>query len=470
MKKFTNSLFIFRRDYRIYDNYGLNECCKNSSNVYPIFIFSPDQIDDKKNIYKSNNAVQFLVESIEDLQEQIQDKHGILGIYYGQNIKVLKKIIKEKDIDSIYVCEDYTPYSIERDKQIKDFCLDNDIIFNSIEDIMLYPKNKVLSNDQKPYTTFTHYKNKAKELFNIPKPQNLKNNEYKFSKQRIITKHIIDKTKMNSFYNKNNNIKVNGGRKLALDIFKNVVPKMKQYNKKRDIPSEGNTFLSAYIRFGCVSLRECYECFIKELGKNNDIIDQLYWFCFYTELGINFPDMYKERSLIDDLKNIKWSQNKTHFEAWIKGRTGYPLSDAGMREMNETGFMHNRVRMVSATLLSRILLLDWRLGEKYFSKMLIDHLRSNNDGNWFWVVGTAPHSQVYFRIMSEESQIKRFDKECTYIKKWIPELKDVPPKDILNWSTKYKNYDIDYPKPIVDYKTNRQESLNRYKQSKESFK
>ncbi|MBA42912.1 MAG: deoxyribodipyrimidine photolyase [Magnetococcales bacterium] len=463
--KFKNSLFIFRRDYRIVDNYGLIECCKNSENVYPIFIFTPEQIDDKKNKYKSNNSVQFLVESLRDLKKQIQKQNGILGVYYGEVIDVLDKLTDAKDFDAIYVNEDYTPYSKKRDLKIKEFCDENTIIFNQIDDMLLYPVNKVFTDSQKPYTIFTPYMKKAKELFNVKKPKKIKN--YNFSKQRTIIDEIINDSDMNDFYKENKNIKVRGGRALALKIFKNIVPTLKDYNKTRDIPTNNNTNLSAYIRFGCVSLRECYWTFRNKLGKDTELITQMYWFCFYTELGMHFPDMYSKRYLTESFKDVKWDYDKKLFNAWTSGKTGYPLSDAGMREMNKTGFMHNRVRMVSATLLSRILMLDWRMGEQYFSKKLVDHLRSNNDGNWFWVIGTAPHSQVYFRVMSEKSQIERFDKQCKYIKEWIPELKDIPPKDILNWDKKYKDYpDVDYPAPVVNYSKNRKESIERFKKAK----
>ena len=455
----TNSIFIFRRDYRLSDNTGLIECCKNSDNVYPVFIFTPEQITDK-NDYKSNNAVQILVGSLLELKDEIESNGGKLNICFGDNQKVLSDIIKNNKIDAIYLNNDYTPYSKKRDSDIKKLCKDNEIKFYGFDDLLLFPVNSVLSKAGKPYTKFSfYYKEAIKQK--VEKPQRI--NKYNFNSKYLETKYKINKTRMNTFYEKNTNLYIEAGRSNALKILNNI-QKLKDYNKDRDIPKIGNSYLSSHIRFGNVSIRECYWKFVDKLGKKNQIIDQLYWNCFYTELGNNFPDMYKKRYMIEKFKDIKWDKTTKLFNAWKEGKTGFPLSDAGMREMNTTGFMHNRVRMVSATLLSRVLLLDWRMGEKYFSQTLVDHVRSNNEGNWFWVVGTANHSQVFFRIMSEWSQIKRFDPDCEYIKKWIPELKDIPAKDILKWNEKHDNYDdVEYPSPIVDDKVNKKESIERYK-------
>ncbi len=457
------SLFIFRTDYRLKDNTSLIECCKNNEKVYPIFIFTPEQIDSNKNKFKSDNAVQILVESLLELNDEIKSEEGKLNIYYGDVIKVLNEILKKLKVKNIYFNKDYTPYSKKRDNLIQKFCKDNEIDLITLDDMLLYDTGLIKTKTGDPHTIFGFYLKEAKKI-KIQKPQSVR--KYNFSKSSIKTKYSINTKKMNDFYEYNENLPVNGGRKNALKILSSL-DKFKSYDKTRDFPIIGNTFLSSLIRFGVVSLRECYWKFRDTLGVNSGLVTQLYWNSFYTELGNNFPNMYKDNYLRDEFKDIKWEKDKKLFDAWKDGKTGFPLSDAGMREMNSTGFMHNRVRMVSATLLSRVLLLDWRMGEQYFSKKLIDHNRSNNEGNWFWVVGTANHSQVYFRIMSEWSQIKRFDKDCEYIKKWIPELKEVPNKDILKWNQTYKNYEVNYPGPIVDDKKNREESINRYKKSKD---
>lgn len=457
------SIFIFRTDYRLNDNTSLIECCKASKKVYPIFIFTPEQIDEKRNKFKSDNAVQILVESLLELEDDIKGEGGKLGIYYGDVIKVLSSLIKKEKIDNIYFNKDYTPYSKKRDLEISKFGEKSKINVISYDDKLLYPTGLVKSKSGEPYTIFGFYLKEALKI-KIEKPKNIR--KYNFSKSMLKSKYLIENSKLETFYKFNENLPVNGGRKEALKILNNL-DDFKKYNETRDMPKIGNTYLSSLIRFGVVSLRECYWKFMDKLGKSNNLITQLYWNSFYTELGNNFPNMYKNNYMRDEFKDIKWDNDKKLLNAWKEGRTGFPLSDAGMREMNETGFMHNRVRMTSATLLSRILLLDWRLGEQYFSQKLVDHDRSNNEGNWFWVIGTANHSQVYFRIMSEWSQIKRFDEDCEYIKKWIPELKDVPNKDILKWDKKYKSYDVNYPGPLVDDKKNREESIKRYKKSKD---
>ena len=456
------SVFIFRTDYRLSDNTSLIECCKNSKEVYPIFIFTPEQIDNNKNKYKSSNAVQILVESLLELKNEIKEEKGKLNIYYGDVIKVLNEIVKDVKVNNIYFNNDYTPYSKKRDQEIKEFCVKKKINLVSLDDMLLYDTKLIKTKSGDPHTIFGFYLKEALKI-NIEKPKNIR--KYNFAKKEIKNKYSINDKKLDDFYEYNDNLPVKGGRKEAIKIF-NKIDDFKDYNDIRDFPKIGNTYLSSLIRFGVVSLRECYWKFREKLGEKNGLVTQLYWNSFYTELGNNFPDMYKKNYLRDEFKDIKWDTSKKLFDACKEGKTGFPLSDAGMREMNETGFMHNRVRMTSATLLSRVLLLDWRMGEQYFSQKLLDHNRSNNEGNWFWVVGTANHSQVYFRIMSEWSQIKRFDKECIYIKKWIPELKDVPNKDILKWNEKCKNYNINYPAPIVDDKKNREESIKRYKKSK----
>ena len=302
---------------------------------------------------------------------------------------------------------------------------------------MLYPIGSIKTKKNTPYKVFGPYFKKALQIkIKSPKNVTLKNihdllpNQYDNIDEFYIYKKV----------------EIIGGRKQAMNIFRNI-ENFKFYNSTRNNPNIQTTHLSAHIRFGTVSMRECY--YVMSSLKNN-LVQQLYWNCFYQELGYYYPDMYRKRYLIPKFKSLKWSKNKQNFFNWMNGTTGFPFSDAGIREMNATGFMHNRVRMISATLCSRILNIDWRWGEKYYSKKLIDHNRPNNEGNWFWVIGTAPHSQPYFRVMNEWSQIKKYDPKCTYIKKWIPELRDINPLHIINWGKYSKLYNVNYPSPMIN--------------------
>ena len=371
-------------------------------------------------------------------------------------------LVNKNSIDCVFFNNDYTPYSKKRDSSISSLLKSRNIKCFRSDDLLLYPLNSVLTQKGTPYTKFGFYHREAlkKRVF-PPKTFRLDLNKCRIAK----SSWKVQEKSLETFFEYNAKIAFRGGRKNAEKILRSI-KNQKNYNNERDLVVKKTSGLSAYLRFGVVSIRECYKVFRETLGTKTKLLDQLYWNCFYTELGNNFPDMYSKTYMIPRFKNIKWVKNEEHLEAWKCGKTGFPLTDAGMREMNSTGFMHNRARMVSATLLSRILLINWREGEKYFSTKLIDHLRSNNDGNWFWVVGTANHSQVYFRIMNEWNQIKKYDFKCEYIKKWIPELREVPVEHIHNWSKKYELYkNIKYPKPIVDYEKQRIISLQNYKKA-----
>lgn len=454
----TETIFLFRRDYRLQDNTALNWCISNSTKVYLLFIFTPEQIH--HNVHKSDNAVQFLVESLLELGGDVGDK---ITFCYGDVIEVLRDIFdKNPQINNLAVNEDYTPYSKKRDLHISALARERNISFRKFHDLLLYPPNSVLSKKGTPYTKFGSYYREARKIpCTEPRTVRLRlgmcgvlDSRYKLKSSR----------EMDSYYQYNPRLAVRGGRKRAVRVL-NRVFLQKKYNSDRDMVFKKTTMLSAYLRFGVISIRECYFKIKNNLGTDTKLLGQLYWNCFYTELGNNFPDMFSKRYMLSRFKNVRWKTDSTLFDAWKCGKTGFPLSDAGIRELNATGFMHNRVRMVSATLLSRVLLIDWRLGEKYYSTKLVDHQRSNNDGNWMWVVGTANHSQPYFRIMSEWRQIKKYDPECVYIKKWIPEIKSVPAREIAEWKTFSKKRAVDYPSPIVDDDKQKKKSLVLYKKS-----
>jgi deoxyribodipyrimidine photo-lyase len=445
-------IHIFTRDLRIVDNQALLYLNKEiKTKIMPIFIFNKKQIENK-NEYKSNNSVQFMCECLEDLDREIKKKkkNGKLLMYYGETIKILKKIIeeikKEKyEIKIITIAKDYTPYAKEREDKIKELCEKNKIEFNAIHDHMITETGKetekITNANGKAYMKFTPYMREAIKR-EIKKPDMKKIEEFvddnKIKKIGIEDQIRIEE--MNRFYKYNPNIWVKGGRERGLEMLKKIP---KTYDKTRDNPSKQTTNLSAYLKFNVISVREAYEAIKKT--KNKKLISQIYWRDFYMSIMDNYEVINKDMNN----KKIKWKNNEKEFELWKEGKTGYPLVDAGMRQLMTTGYMHNRVRMVVGSFLVKIMHQDWRKGEKYFAKNLVDYDPSNNNGGWQWVAGTGTDSQPYFRYLNPITQSIKFDKECIYIKKYVPELEEVKIEDIHQWETKYKSYPkIEYPKPL----------------------
>ena len=446
---YKKSLFIFRRSFRLQDNTALIEALKQSKNVIPIFIFTPEQV--KNNKYKSNNAIQFMIEALNDLDKDLKKKGSKLNFFYDE-IDILNKIIKKEKIDAIFVNMDYTKYSTDRDKKILKICKENCIDFNSYEDLLLLDIGTIKTNNN-PYKKFTPYFNKAK----LKEVREVKRNNY----SNYYKKSISSYKDYNKFYKENKNISVRGGRDNALKILKNL-NKYKGYNTDRNNLSLLTTRLSAYIKFGCISIREVYYGFKKVLPNSNQLFKQLFWRDFYYNIAYFYPRIFKG-AMKEKYNKLDWDNNISYFNKWKKGETGYPIVDAGMRELNETGYMHNRARLITSNFLIKLLLIDWRKGEQYYATQLVDYDPSVNNGNWQWGAGSGADSQPYFRIFNPWLQSKKFDKDCEYIKKWIPELKNVDNKDIHNWENKYQDYDIDYPKPIIDYKKQKEKSIQMYK-------
>jgi deoxyribodipyrimidine photo-lyase len=449
------SIFIFRRDLRLNDNLGLIHAIKNCKNIIPIFIFSPEQVINNK--FKSNNAIQFMIESLKDLDLELKNKNSKLYIFQGENIKILSKISKLINISNIIFNVDYTPYARKRDQEILDFCKKHDISCHMIQDYLLDNIGKFLKKDGDPYTVYTPFKNNLIK-HNINKPQ------------KITFKNLIktNKLKDDGFikYSINENILVNGGRKLALSQL-NKIKNQKKYNDNRNTLSIETTLLSAYIKFGCLSIREVYWKFRNELGLNNGLIPQLIWREFYYYISYYFPQVLDGKNYNSKYDKIKWNTNTNNFKKWCIAETGYPIIDAGMRELNLTGYMHNRSRLITSNFMNRILGYDWRFGEKYYATQLTDYDPSVNNGNWQWIASTGVDPKPYFqRLFNPWLQSKKFDPDCLYIKKWIPELKNIPNNEIHEWEKYYHKYnlkEIKYFKPIVEYKIGREKSIKTYR-------
>lgn len=441
MVKYNTSIFIFTRDLRLHDNLPLYDALNNSDVVIPIFIFNPEQVG-KQNKYKSNNCIQFMCESLEDLDMQLKKLNSKLFYFYNSPENVIKTLLKNNDIDAVYISKDYTPFAMQREKDIKKVC--DDIDFVVLENHMLTGVDAVKKGDDTYYVKFTPYYNLAKTI-KVNKPIGMKKNFIR--KTKSFTNEY--KKSLDNFYKYNENVEIVGGRENAVAILKHIT-EFKKYNVNRDYPMLNTTRLSAHLKFGTISVREFYHAIKLKLGPSNDLLKQLYWRDFYMMITYTHPHVLKGKPMKLDY-NIKWINSKSKFDKWCSGQTGVPIVDAGMRELNMTGYMHNRTRMITSCFLIKILGIDWRAGEKYFAQNLVDYDPANNSGGWQYISSTSTESQPYFRYFNPWIQARKFDYDCIYIKKWIPELKDVPIKDILNWDTAYDQYkDLDYPKPMVD--------------------
>lgn len=454
-EKLENGLFIFRRDLRTIDNNGLNVLAKLCNNVYTIFIFTPEQVG-SANKYKSNNSVQFMIESLADLASEIKTQEGQLHTFYGKNTKVLADCIKAWDINIVAFNLDITPYARERDDEIIKLCQKMNVEVKTEHDYYLHPPGSIKTGTGEPYQKFTPYFNTASKI-KVPSPSAKKQLPFKTKDANIPNKISLEQA-MKRFTRINPNILVRGGRPQALQLLLRAVRTIKNYNAIHNDLSLKTSELSASIKYGCISIREAYKAFHDKPG----IIRQLYWRDFYANIMYEFPHVIGH-SLKPKYDKIHWHHNSIWFNAWCKGETGYPIVDAGMRQMNTTGYMHNRARLIVASFLVKTLLIDWKEGEEYFAQTLTDYDPSNNNGNWQWISGGGADSQPYFRVFNPWRQAAEYDPKCEYIKKWIPELKDVPEKDLLKWDTKYVDYkDIQYPAPIVQYEAQREQVLKLY--------
>jgi len=443
-KHYKKSLFIFRRDLRLDDNTGLISAINMSEKVIPCFIFDPRQVE-KQNDFRSLSSIQFMMESLDDLEQQLKSKKGKLYRFYGIAEDVISQLLKKEQTEAVFVNRDYTPFSIKRDRQIKKHCSKYGIEFNSFSDILLHEVDTIKTGNQDPYTVFTPYYKKASQV-PVRKPEKIKKPNFYL---KTIAIPVSKKKYPKPLKYKNPDIHVHGGRSYALKILKSL-PKFKDYAKVRDYPGISTTNLSAYIKYGNVSIREVYYAMEKALGKKSTLSRQLYWHDFYTQLAYFSPYVFGQPFRLK-YKKLKWSKSTKKFDTWCQGLTGFPIVDAGMRQLNATGFMHNRVRMIVGSFLTKDLHINWLWGEKYFAQLLVDYDPCVNNGNWQWVASTGADAQPYFRIFNPWLQQKKFDPECTYIKKWIPELKDLDSKVIHAWNKVYSAYDVDYPAPIVDH-------------------
>jgi deoxyribodipyrimidine photo-lyase len=469
-------IHIIHRSIRIHDNTSLIAHIKQLAQpVTPIFIFTPEQINPKKNKYFSNGSVQFMIESLHELSNELKDIQAKLYFFYGDTIQVIKSINSLIPIKSISFNVEYTPYGIKRNESIKAWCDSSQVICISKEDYSLFDIVDKTSNkaDQTPYLVYTPFMTNALNNLKVRPVDKFKS--FKFNKIHVLesNKYYISESTLDQFYKLNNEINVRGGRANGLAIL-NKIAKFKDYSKKRDYFTYKTTFLSAYLKFNVLSIREVFHKAVEKLGKNSGIVREILWREFYLTIYYNFPRMLQgqikghNKSFKEQYDHIKWSYNKNHVDAFLEGLTGFPIIDACVRDINQRNFMHNRGRMIVASFLSKDLHLDFKWIENWFATRLVDYDPISNSGGVQWSTGNGTDAQPWFRIFNPWTQQEKFDSDCKFIYSLVPELASVSPKDIHNWfkpdvRAKYPN--INYPSPIVNHDEERIDTIKRYKKA-----
>jgi deoxyribodipyrimidine photo-lyase len=433
---YSISLFWHRRDIRIHDNAGLFKALKSSRGVQPIFIFDNQILHF---LPKNDQRVLFIYREIEQLKEKYVELGSDLKVYFGNPTDLIPKIAKDLNAEVVYTNRDYEPYATERDRYLFENLESSGIKFVGTKDHVIFEKAEITKDDGKPYTVFTPYSRKWKSKMN-----EFYFNSYSSEKYIDNLVHCSNPSELIS-------LKSMGFDSVQLVDFPSREWKkelIKKYSTDRDYPSlNGTSKLGLHLRFGTISIRELAR---EALSLNETFLNELIWRDFYQMIIHWFPHSAKNSFKVQ-YDRIRWENNEDHFNSWCQGKTGYPIVDAGMRELNATGFMHNRVRMIVASFLTKHLLIDWRLGEGYFAEKLLDYELASNSGGWQWAAGSGCDAAPYFRVFNPISQQEKFDKKFEYIKKWVPEY-GTPA----------------YPEPIIDHKFARERVLARYKEALEN--
>ncbi|OSZ80679.1 deoxyribodipyrimidine photolyase [Chitinophagaceae bacterium IBVUCB2] len=428
MKQSLN-IFWFRRDLRLQDNAGLYHALKDGKPVLPVFIFDSNILDELED--KSDRRVEFIHLALQDLQKQLIKIGSTLDVRHGSPLEIFTKLVNEYTVEKVFTNHDYEPYAKQRDGEVEKLFIKQAISFHTFKDQVLLEKNEVLKDDGKPYTIFTPYSRKWKAVlteFHLKAYPNKKYFKifYKQPEKKLISLEQIGFAPT--------------GMPFPEKEWKGQI--IRNYKEQRDIPSiQGTSRLSVHLRFGTISIRELAD----EAGALNEtFLNELIWRDFYHMILWHFPNVVGN-AFKPEYDKIKWRNNGKEFEAWCNGQTGYPIVDAGMRELNTTGFMHNRVRMIVASFLTKHLLIDWRWGEAYFAKKLLDFDLAANNGGWQWAAGSGCDAAPYFRVFNPYLQTQKFDPDLKYIRKWVPELEE-----------------FSYPKPIVVHEEARKRCLETY--------
>jgi deoxyribodipyrimidine photo-lyase len=423
-------LFWFRRDLRLDDNAGLFHALSSGYPVIPIFIFDSDMLSQLED--KDDKRVSFIHTALQKIQQELQEVGATMDVRFGKPLSVLQQLLNDYDVNAVYTNHDYEPYAKERDEKIQAFLTANGISFYTFKDQVIFEKDEVSKDDGGGYMVYTPYAKRWRALLNQ-------------MHYRPFESHKL----FSSFY-KQQPLPLPGLKEMGF-VYNSTIPSIetvdetivKHYDKTRDIPAiQGTTRMGIHLRFGTVSVRKLAA---KALSLNNVYLSELIWREFFMQILWRHPRVVNE-ACKKEYDNIKWRNNEDEFERWCEGKTGYPIVDAGMRELNATGFMHNRVRMIVGSFLVKDLLVDWRWGEAYFARKLMDFELASNNGNWQWVAGCGCDAAPYFRVFNPTIQAKKFDPQGLYIKKWIPELES-----------------FSYPRPIVEHDYAKQRCLAAYK-------
>lgn len=435
MKQLKNpiNIFWFRRDLRLDDNKGFYEALTSEYPVLPLFIFDTEILED---LPEDDARVTFIFEVLQNMRTTLLKEHGSsLALYHGKPLAIYEQLIKDYDVAAVFTNHDYEPYAQERDTEIKEFLSNNDVAFHSFKDQVIFEKNEVVKKDGDPYVVYTPYMKVWKETF-------------KTIDLKIFDTHSVLKNLLKNSHLPNLSLPDLGFKKASLKIADyEVTPSLIQdYEKTRNFPAQDATSrLGPHLRFGTVSIRKIMK---KAIAEKNEIFwQELIWREFFMQILWHFPHTATQ-SFKPKYDRIEWRNNEAEFKRWCDGNTGYPLVDAGMRQLNATGFMHNRVRMLVGSFLCKHLLIDWRWGEGYFAEKLHDYEMASNVGNWQWVAGSGVDAAPYFRIFNPTTQIEKFDKDLKYITKWVADFQE-----------------LTYPERMVDHKEARLRCLETYKRA-----
>lgn len=430
MEKQVN-VFWHRRDLRLHDNVGLFHALKQDEPTLVVFIFDKHILDE---LPKDDARVSFIFEEIQKMRNELQEKYGSsIATYHGYPENVFAEIIRDYNVKGVYTNRDYEPYAFKRDAEIKSLLSKNGVEFHDFKDQVIFEKSEVVKNDGGMYLVYTPYMKQWKKEFEDISLSDFPSEKYL---QNTYENSRLPNLSLSDMGFEKSNIEVPDYH-LEKDFLEN-------YEDTRNIPSvNGTSRLSPHLRFGTVGYRKIVQ---KALSAENEtFLNELIWREFYKAILYHYPET-QSRSFKPKYDEIKWRNDEAEFEKWKTGTTGYPIVDAGMRQLNESGWMHNRIRMVVGSFLCKHLLIDWRWGEAYFAEKLLDYEMSSNIGGWQWVAGTGVDAAPYFRIFNPYSQTDKFDKNKKYIKKWVPEYETEA-----------------YPEPMVEHKMARERCLNTYK-------
>ena len=420
------NIFWFRRDLRLFDNTALNASLNNEHPVLPIFIFDQTILN---KLSKNDARIRFIHECITQMDHEIKKHQSGLTIFHSTPTEAFKTLFETYDVQAIYTNKDYEPYALKRDRAIYKLAKQNHCEFKRHKDQVIFEENDVLKKDGKPYTVFTPYKKKWLSTLDSQHIKTTKGNFENFIHQKTTIPSLDDL----------------GFLKSEITVPRFDASKIHSYGENRDFPAiDHTTHIGPHLRFGTLSIRQV----ILDLPHLSDVyLSELIWREFFMQILFHFPQVQTE-NFKPQYNQVPWRNNADEFQKWCEGNTGYPLVDAGMRELNATGHMHNRVRMVTAGFLCKHLLIDWKWGEAYFAQKLLDYDLSANNGNWQWAAGTGCDAAPYFRVFNPTTQIQRFDKEMKYIKKWVPEINE-----------------LHYPQPMVEHKFARERAIETYKKA-----